>query len=126
MCIRGLTPAFRYRSSPKSPGRNSDWRQLPFSLGVWLRRLEPVQGFEPRTYGLQNRCSTTELNWLERSANPRCLHINLLAKGVNSCRSVLWSRSADVEFARLHSVAPTEGVGIGDVALARLNEAALK
>jgi hypothetical protein len=26
--------------------------------------LEPVVGFEPTTDGLQNRCSTTELNWL--------------------------------------------------------------
>src|SRR5436309_12522658 len=25
--------------------------------------LEPVVGFEPTTDGLQNRCSTTELNW---------------------------------------------------------------
>ena len=27
--------------------------------------VEPVLGFEPRTDGLQNRCSTTELNWPE-------------------------------------------------------------
>jgi hypothetical protein len=27
-------------------------------------RMEPVVGFEPTTDGLQNRCSTTELNWL--------------------------------------------------------------
>ena len=26
--------------------------------------VEPVVGFEPTTDGLQNRCSTTELNWL--------------------------------------------------------------
>ena len=26
--------------------------------------MEPVLGFEPRTDGLQNRCSTTQLNWL--------------------------------------------------------------
>ena len=25
--------------------------------------LEPVVGLEPTTDGLQNRCSTTELNW---------------------------------------------------------------
>ena len=31
------------------------------------RRLEPVVGFEPTTDGLQNRCSTTELNWRARS-----------------------------------------------------------
>ena len=29
--------------------------------------MEPVLGFEPRTDGLQNRCSTTELNWLNAS-----------------------------------------------------------
>ena len=28
-----------------------------------LENLEPVVGFEPTTDGLQNRCSTTELNW---------------------------------------------------------------
>jgi hypothetical protein len=27
------------------------------------RRLEPVVGIEPTTYGLRNRCSTTELHW---------------------------------------------------------------
>jgi hypothetical protein len=28
-------------------------------------RMEPVVGLEPTTDGLQNRCSTTELNWLK-------------------------------------------------------------
>src|SRR5260221_2309324 len=28
--------------------------------------VEPVVGFEPTTDGLQNRCSTTELNWLPK------------------------------------------------------------
>jgi hypothetical protein len=27
------------------------------------QKLEPVVGLEPTTDGLQNRCSTTELNW---------------------------------------------------------------
>src|SRR5262245_11315141 len=31
-------------------------------------RVEPVLGFEPRTDGLQNRCSTTELNWLANAS----------------------------------------------------------
>ena len=36
-------------------------------------KLEPVVGFEPTTDGLQNRSSTTELNWLNHL--PRsCLH----------------------------------------------------
>ena len=26
-----------------------------------LGNIEPTEGFEPTTYGLQNRCSTTEL-----------------------------------------------------------------
>ena len=38
-------------------------------------RVEPVVGFELTTDGLQNRCSTTELNWLiwtrEWESNPR-------------------------------------------------------
>src|SRR5437867_2541488 len=29
--------------------------------------MEPVVGFEPTTDGLQNRCSTTELNWHART-----------------------------------------------------------
>src|SRR5258708_2655629 len=33
--------------------------------------MEPVVGFEPTTDGLQNRCSTTELNWLHRSRRKR-------------------------------------------------------
>ena len=28
--------------------------------------MEPVVGVEPTTYGLQNRCSTTELNWPQK------------------------------------------------------------
>jgi hypothetical protein len=28
------------------------------------RKLEPMVGIEPTTYGLRNRCSTTELHWL--------------------------------------------------------------
>jgi hypothetical protein len=28
--------------------------------------MEPVVGLEPTTDGLQNRCSTTELNWPKR------------------------------------------------------------
>jgi hypothetical protein len=33
--------------------------------------MEPVVGFEPTTDGLQNRCSTTELNWLDIMARKR-------------------------------------------------------
>ena len=32
-------------------------------------KMEPADGFEPPTDGLQNRCSTTELSWLERFFN---------------------------------------------------------
>ncbi len=28
-------------------------------------RMEPMVGIEPTTYGLRNRCSTTELHWLK-------------------------------------------------------------
>jgi uncharacterized protein YgfB (UPF0149 family) len=31
--------------------------------------MEPVVGFEPTTDGLQNRCSTTELNWPPAEVN---------------------------------------------------------
>src|SRR5260221_4462583 len=33
------------------------------SLILFLDGMEPVVGIEPTTDGLQNRCSTTELNW---------------------------------------------------------------
>ena len=43
--------------------------------GAWIPRLagegvrlEPVVGIEPTTDGLQNRSSTTELNWLGRNS----------------------------------------------------------
>jgi hypothetical protein len=44
--------------------------------------LEPAVGFEPTTDGLQNRCSTTELNWLweTRSANATAA-LNVLSEG---------------------------------------------
>ena len=29
-------------------------------------QMEPADGFEPPTDGLQNRCSTTELSWLKK------------------------------------------------------------
>src|SRR5690606_25586570 len=38
------------------------WPQFLFHDRENLK-LEPVVGFEPTTDGLQNRCSTTELNW---------------------------------------------------------------
>ena len=32
---------------------------------VWrMVKMEPMVGIEPTTYGLRNRCSTTELHWL--------------------------------------------------------------
>src|ERR1044071_8277031 len=37
--------------------------------------MEPVVGLEPTTDGLQNRCSTTELNWLRY-----CQQINSVDK----------------------------------------------
>ena len=43
-------------------------------------KLEPVVGIEPTTDGLQNRCSTTELHWLEGlggTAPPTAPHANL-------------------------------------------------
>ena len=30
-------------------------------------KMEPMVGIEPTTYGLRNRCSTTELHWLPGS-----------------------------------------------------------
>ena len=40
---------------------------LRILLEVCDLKMEPVVGFEPTTDGLQNRCSTTELNWRRRT-----------------------------------------------------------
>jgi hypothetical protein len=55
-----------------TPGQNFTWRvnyELENAHSICditpcIYKLEPVVGFEPTTDGLQNRCSTTELNWL--------------------------------------------------------------
>ena|ERR1700722_12731390 len=39
--------------------------------------MEPVAGLEPATDGLQNRCSTTELNWLKVVTYPLQTQRNL-------------------------------------------------
>src|SRR6266498_1143239 len=46
----------------ESPGT---WREVTVGVGSRARDLEPVVGIEPTTYGLRNRCSTTELHWLK-------------------------------------------------------------
>jgi hypothetical protein len=38
---------------------------------LYYLKMEPVVGLEPTTDGLQNRCSTTELNWLLKMKNKR-------------------------------------------------------
>ena len=46
--------------SDKAVSRNCrQWNHL---------RMEPMVGIEPTTYGLRNRCSTTELHWLSKRA----------------------------------------------------------
>jgi hypothetical protein len=52
---------------------DSGHSDTPKSLRHERLQMEPVVGVEPTTYGLQNRCSTTELNWLTLK-NP-ALHI---------------------------------------------------
>jgi hypothetical protein len=42
--------------------RPTDFRK---PLEIHHLKVEPVVGLEPTTDGLQNRCSTTELNWLK-------------------------------------------------------------
>src|SRR5438045_3240540 len=51
----------RARSRLVSDGGDS---LVPNSLKANLQELEPMVGVEPTTYGLRNRCSTTELHWL--------------------------------------------------------------
>ena len=40
-----------------------------FRYGVRRLEMEPALGIEPRTDGLQNRCSTAELSWLKSIEN---------------------------------------------------------
>src|SRR6202030_2768809 len=44
-------------------GPQAAFAQKLADLEVCHLKVEPVVGFEPTTDGLQNRCSTTELNW---------------------------------------------------------------
>src|ERR1043166_3260748 len=57
--------------------------QLPTCLSqppdAQASKLEPVVGLEPTTDGLQNRCSTTELNWLLNLNRP---HESVVPTGV--------------------------------------------
>src|SRR5476651_626605 len=56
------TPMVKNRPLAKLGNRNK-----PLSIifkSFTINEMEPVVGFEPTTDGLQNRCSTTELNWL--------------------------------------------------------------
>src|SRR6266436_10389386 len=70
--------------------------------------MEPVVGFEPTTDGLQNRCSTTELNWLSRKTPTltflRPAHFNTEVIGCKKMRwkciqmnSHLWSKIAEFD-----------------------------
>ena len=59
-----------------------------FAIKFLRRKLEPVVGVEPTTYGLQNRCSTTELNWLKLT-----LHRSLTV-------ALAWYPKAGFDFAR--------------------------
>ena len=48
-----------------APARRSAWgrpRELPWHEVAGVSELEPAVGFEPTTYGLQNRCTTTVLH----------------------------------------------------------------
>jgi hypothetical protein len=49
--------------------------------------LEPVVGFEPTTDGLQNRCSTTELNWLPKAGKSSMLSPRINAEAHKFARA---------------------------------------
>jgi hypothetical protein len=58
--VPGLSKCSDFADTFADSGRsNPPNRLMPKHHG-----MEPVVGFEPTTDGLQNRCSTTELNWL--------------------------------------------------------------
>ncbi len=52
-----------------SSGAGQPGEVAPIKRGTVAEKLEPVVGFEPTTDGLQNRCSTTELNWRHEAAS---------------------------------------------------------
>ncbi len=42
-------------------------------LEILHLEVEPMVGIEPTTYGLRNRCSTTELHWLPTRCRICCI-----------------------------------------------------
>src|SRR5579883_1153074 len=82
------------RSSKKGIGRS--WirtsvglRQRVYSPSPLATRTsahKPVMGFEPATYGLQNRCSAVELH---RHGNDAKTHSTAVAEGVSNKRERL-------------------------------------
>ena len=62
ICIFSKGKRKRTFAEAISNDRRVFYRYPPLCLST-IHKLEPVVGFEPTTDGLQNRCSTTELNW---------------------------------------------------------------
>ena len=81
--------------------------------------VEPPDGLEPSTCGLRNRCSTTELRWLDRIARPPPYYRNgtpgsihrKLLRGLS--RRIRSSASKPARPTKPHGVAPGTGVGVG-------------
>jgi hypothetical protein len=61
--------------------------------------MEPVVGFEPTTDGLQNRCSTTELNWL------KLCNINDFEL-LNSCKNCEIACQSSIKSKQLKTIKP--------------------
>jgi hypothetical protein len=60
--LRALS--FHIKKHPENYHHPSAFGASCASLGISRRLpLEPMVGIEPTTYGLRNRCSTTELHW---------------------------------------------------------------
>src|SRR5882724_7453966 len=75
-------------------------RRWSFRVGG-AAKLEPMSGIEPPTYGLRNRCSTTELHWLAGRKPGGCP----LFKGGNKIRVLTPTESK--KWRILHRGAPT-------------------
>jgi hypothetical protein len=65
-------------------------------------KLEPMSGIEPPTYGLRNRCSTTELHWLPFESSETVKQIQLRSNSV----SALMKRTSAIFNSRLPMALP--------------------
>ena len=63
---------------------SADRLELTKPLLHTQKRMEPMVGIEPTTYGLRNRCSTTELHWPPNRGR-KFSHLYTMARVLSAC-----------------------------------------